>query len=54
MLAATGITVRFGDLVPLALADYAYVLVNGTIRFAGPTAGADLSTLLHAAYLGTA
>jgi branched-chain amino acid transport system ATP-binding protein len=38
----------------LALADAATVLVNGTIRFSGPTAGADLEQLLHAAYLGAA
>jgi branched-chain amino acid transport system ATP-binding protein len=37
----------------LALADHAAVLVNGTVRFAGPTAGANLDELLHAAYLGT-
>jgi branched-chain amino acid transport system ATP-binding protein len=37
----------------LALADHATVLVNGMVRFAGPTAGADLGELLHAAYLGT-
>jgi branched-chain amino acid transport system ATP-binding protein len=38
----------------LALADYAYVLVNGSVRFAGPTAGANLDEVLQAAYLGAA
>ena len=38
----------------LALADAATVLVNGSIRFSGPTAGADLEKVLHAAYLGAA
>jgi branched-chain amino acid transport system ATP-binding protein len=56
-LRADGVTVGLVEqnaTAALALADYAYVLVNGSIRFAGPTEGADFTSLLHAAYLGTA
>jgi hypothetical protein len=28
--------------------------VNGSVRFSGATAGADLDAVLHAAYLGAA
>ena len=56
-LRADGVTIGLVEqnaTAALALADHAYVLVNGSIRFAGPTAGADFSAVLHAAYLGTA
>ena len=47
-------SITAGIAAALALADYAYVLVNGSIRFAGPTQGTDFTSVLHAAYLGTA
>jgi branched-chain amino acid transport system ATP-binding protein len=57
VLRAGGVTIGLVEQnasAALALADRAYVLVNGGIRFAGATAGADFTALLHDAYLGTA